>query len=108
MKEFTNLVLCDYKDEHIWINVRASLQDGSLEISGHDLGETVMKYWGDEDYEYWYRLDEKGTKKLLWLIHGTWNPSEMLVKEFGGPDGCRRFRELCDKNGLRYDFYSYI
>lgn len=50
MKEFTNLVLCDYKSDSIWIMVRASLKNGILEISGQDLGETVVKYWGDEDY----------------------------------------------------------
>lgn len=108
MKEFANLVLCNYRDDRIWINVRASLMKGSLELAGHDLGEKVEEFWGDDDYEYWYRLDAKGTKKILRLIHGIWNPSDALRREFSGPDGCRKFRELCDKNGIRYGFYSYV
>jgi len=29
------------------------MNDGSLKISGHDMGPFVEKFWGDDDYEYW-------------------------------------------------------
>lgn len=108
MKEFRDLVLCDYKSDKIWIIVRASLVQGALELAGHDLGDNVKNFWGDDDYEYWYRLDAKETKRLLKLIHGIWSPLETIKREFSGPDGCRKLRELCDKNGIRYEFYSYV
>ena len=108
MKEFKNLSLCDYRDDRIWINVRVSLLDGSLELSGHDLGKSVEEFWGDDDYEYWYRLSAGATQQLLHTIGGTNDPEKALRREFSGPDGCRKLRALCDAHGIRYEFFSYV
>lgn len=108
MKNIERLKLCDYKDEHIWINVYASLTNNVLSISGQDLGETVMRCWGDDDYEYWYEFDRRGTAKLLRLIKGKKDPASALLREFSGPDGCRKMRELCDANAIKYKFFNYV
>jgi hypothetical protein len=31
-------------------------KDGSLVLDGYDIGDSVMKAWGDSDYEYWRRV----------------------------------------------------
>ena len=46
MKEFINLVLCDYRSKRVDVHVSATLADGTLRISGQDLGPYVEDYWG--------------------------------------------------------------
>lgn len=107
MQDFEKLVLCNYRDEKIDIYVTASLTEGILRISGDDIGEKVQEIWGDDDYEYWYELDAKATKKLLKIIKAGPDPRDAVLREFCGVDGCRRFREICDVNKIKYRFFSY-
>ena len=107
IKEFKDLVLCDYSDKSISIHVRASLENGKLIISGDDIGDSVQDFWTDDDYEYWYELDEEGTQKLLKVINGLDHPVEAIKREFSGTDGCKRFREICEENRIPYGFHSY-
>ena len=108
MKEFNNLVLCDYRSESVDVHVRASIIDGALRISGHDLGPLVEDSWGDDDYEYWYKFDRKNTEKLIAAIHGEEDPEEALLREFSGEDGCSKLRSLCNKKHIKYRFSSYV
>jgi hypothetical protein len=39
--------------------------DGSLLISGHDLGETPKAFWGSSDYEYWRRIAARDVPRVL-------------------------------------------
>lgn len=107
MKDFTGLVLCDYRSERVDVHVRADLQDGVLTFSGHDLGPYVEEMWGDDDYEYWYTLDKENTEKLLTVIHGEEDPEAALLREFSGEGGCRNLRKVCRRNKIKYDFSSY-
>ncbi len=108
MKSFTNLVLCDWRSERVDVHVRASLSSGGeLKFSGQDLGPYVEEVWGDLDYEYWYSFDRENTEKLLTVIHGEEDPEAALLREFSGEGGCRRLREVCEANGIRYSFFSY-
>lgn len=102
IREFKDTVLCNYADENISIHVNASLQNGKLIISGYDAGGTVESIWDDDDYEYWYELDQKETLKLLKVINGINDPEESVKREFSGTDGCKKFREICDENGIEY------
>ncbi len=107
MKSFRSVVLCNYHDERINIHVHADLQNGELTLSGHDYGQPVDEIWGDSDYEYWYHLDKENTEKLLAVIHGEEDPKAAIKREFSGKGGCRALRELCNKNGIKYEFHSY-
>ncbi len=42
--------------------------DGDLMLEGYDLGETPEKFWGDEDYEYWWVIKKKHKKKIMRLL----------------------------------------
>ena len=108
MKDFNNLVLCDYRSENVDVHVRASLTNGFLSISGHDLGPFVEDSWGDEDYEYWYEFDRKNTEKLIAAIHGEEDPEAAMFREFSGEGGCSKLRSLCDKKDIEYHFSSYV
>ena len=107
MKDFTGLVLCDWKSQRVDVHVKASLSNGELTLSGQDLGPYVEEVWGDLDYEYWYSFDRENTKKLLSVIHGEEEPDKALLHVFSGTDGCIRLREVCEKSGIEYDFFSY-
>lgn len=108
MKEFKKLTLCNVHTDRVDIHVRASLLDGALTISGHDLGGLVEDAWGDSDYEYWYSLDRENTGKLLLVIHGEEDPQEAVLREFSGEGGCRKLVEICKKHGIQYRFDSHI
>ena len=108
MEGFMGLTLCDWHSDRVEVHVRASLSDGVLTISGHDLGYLVEEAWGDSDYEYWYSLDRENTDRLLRVIHGEQDPQEALLREFSGEAGCRKLVEICKKHGIRYSFDSYV
>ena len=107
MKEFTNLVLCEYHSARVDVHVRATLANGALTISGQDLGPFVEDCWGDRDYEYWYIFDEANTGKLITAIHGEDDPEAALLREFSGERGCSRLRSFCKRKKIEYSFFSY-
>ena len=117
MKDFRNLVLCDYRSKSVDVHVRANLTDGTLQISGHDLGPCVEESWGDEDYEYWYSFDKANTEKLIAAIHGEEDPEAALIREFSGEEGCSRLsgeegcsrlESFCSEKKIKYRFSSYV
>ena len=70
-------------------------------------GKTVEFFWQDDDYEYWYFLDEVGTSRLLEAIDGLDEPEAALKREFSVTDGYRRFIKICEAKGIPYGFNSY-
>lgn len=107
-KNMSPVTLCYVIRSDVTIRVWATITDGKLEIAGQDLGEFVEEVWGDSDYEYWYNFSREETDKLLGVINGKKNPAEALEREFSGESGCRRMRELCEANGIKYEFFSYV
>ncbi|MDX9889109.1 MAG: hypothetical protein RBS51_07620 [Anaerovoracaceae bacterium] len=101
------ILLCDEQTTRVRVIIWAELSEGCLKISGQDLGEAVMEFFGDSDYEYFYNFDQENTERLFKLI----NPegqrlSDVLIQRFGGMDGCRIMREFCDANSITYSFFS--
>lgn len=107
MEDFENLVLCDTYSEQIDIHVYAEIKNGCLTVYGQDLGPNVERFWGSDEYEYWYILDRENTTKLLKLIGGITNPKAALLSRFSGEAGCRTLRKLCDENEIEYKFDSF-
>ena len=107
MKDFRDLVLCDWHGARVDVHVSARLENGELTFEGQDLGSYVEDAWGDSDYEYWYCFDKENTAKLLSVIRGEQEPEAALLREFSGEGGCRALRALCERNGIRYRFDSY-
>ena len=108
LKDIIGLVLCDYRTDRVEVHVQADYCNGKLTISGQDLGPSVEAFWGDSDYEYWYSFDKENTEKLLSAIHGKHDPETALLREFSGEGGCRALRKICEKNGIRYRFDSWV
>lgn len=106
----SSIELCNYKSEKVDVYVSAYINDGELTLSGQDLGSSVNEFWGDIDYEYYYTLSVKNTEKIHESLKKD-SGEEMELLElvkiyFSGVDGCKNFREYCEKNHIKYDFYS--
>lgn len=106
------MILCDYKSENLDVHVKASIEDGALVISGHDLGPNVEAFWGSIDYEYFYTLSAKETDQLYRLlkadskIDGTL--LDLIKLQFSDLDGCKNFKQYCEKHHIQYKFFNYF
>ena len=108
MKDFKGLVLFESYSERIDVHVRAALEGGALTIEGQDLGPYVEQFWGDDEYEYWYRFDRENTARLFAAVDGLDDPEAALLREFSGEHGCQKLCEFCKKNGIEYKFDSWV
>jgi hypothetical protein len=106
-----DIILCCHKESELEIHVRAYVIDGQLKIEGQDLGSIVEENYGDLDYEYFYSLSKTDTKKLHELLKNDSNSNkgllELMSVYFSGVYGCAKFRDYCEKNSLKYEFFSY-
>lgn len=102
------LELCAYKTEELCTFVRAHLKNGKLTIEGQDLGDRLIPWIGDDEYEYFYCFDKANTEKLLKLltINGK-DPLDELKQRFNGPSACRNLRDFCEINGIQFRFDCY-
>ncbi|MEI6820536.1 MAG: hypothetical protein WCL51_01280 [Bacteroidota bacterium] len=109
MKERKSGVLCDEKSGNISIYVNAYIDKGSLQISGQDLGEDLIAFFGDSEYEYFYEFNEKNTKllheKLIADCQQGKGLIDFLEEHFSGIDGCKNLRAFCKKNKVHYEFH---
>ena len=102
------ILLCDEQTTRVRVIIWAELSEGCLKILGQDLGEAVMEFFGDSDYEYFYNFDQENTERLFTLLNpGGHKIKEVLTQRFSGMDGCRILKEFCDANSIKYSFFSY-
>lgn len=106
-----SVILCNYKDPTISIYVTATVSDGQIEIKGQDIGKTVEKHFGDSDYEYFYSLSIEETSKLYRLLKTDLISDDCLIDlvslKFSGVNGCKVFREFCERHDLIYSVFTY-
>jgi hypothetical protein len=104
---FDTLVLCNEKKPNVQVYVKATLSEGCLKISGQDLGEAPQSVFGEDEYEYFYDFDLENTKRLFTLLAPEQKDiTKALVREFSGMDGCRKLRDFCDANRIKYSFFT--
>jgi hypothetical protein len=67
-------------------SVRLALEDdGAIKMDAQDIGPTVTKIWGDDDYEFWVRVPPAAVSMLAF---------ELLREKFTGQLGAvDAFRE---------------
>ncbi len=60
-------------------SVRLTLEDdGGIMMDAQDIGPTVTRIWGDDDYEFWVRVASASVSKLAF---------ELLREKFAGQLG---------------------
>ena len=82
------------------ISIDAAIDDkGNFLVSGQELGESVRKFWGDDDYEYWLFVSKENKDRLLLaLIKRLYAGNANAVGDL-----CKWLRE----NDIPYVFDSY-
>ena len=79
------VTLCEERGEtSIYIDAEIT-KDGTLQLSGQDLGQAPEEFWGDSDYEYWLVIpaDQKD-RVLLALLENQYAGNRRAVSEFQG------------------------
>lgn len=70
-------------------------KDGSLLLDGYDIGDSVLKAWGDSDYEYWRRVRPEFLDIIL---------LELLKERF---DSDVKFHDWLQEKGIPDEFNSW-
>jgi hypothetical protein len=82
-------------------SVRLALEDdGTIQMDAQDIGPTVTKIWGDDDYEFWVRVPSASVPKLAFELL-----REKFTDQLGAVDA---FRDWCKTHGVPYEFDSWI
>ena len=71
-------------------------EDGSLLISGQDLGEAPKAFWSSSEYEYWRRIAAKDVPRVLLGLIG---------QRF---DSHAEFKDWLEANDIDSKFDSWI
>ena len=76
---------------------KASIEvDGNLRLDGYDLGETPLKFWGDDEYEYWLTVDKEWKDTILLLL------AKERFEDFGS------FRKWLDEKDIPNRFANWV
>jgi hypothetical protein len=89
------------QDEAEFRSVRLTLdEDGIITMDAQDMGPTVSKIWGDDDYEFWVRVAPASLPKLAF---------ELLSEKFAGRlDAVDAFRDWCKAHDIEHEFGSWV
>jgi hypothetical protein len=82
-------------------SVRLALEDdGTIKMDAQDIGPTVTRIWGDDDYEFGVSVPAASLPQLAF---------ELLREKFLGQLGAvDAFREWCTTHGVQHEFDSWI
>jgi len=82
-------------------SVRLALEDdGAIKMEAQDIGPSVTRIWGDDDYEFWVRVPPASVSKLAF---------ELLREKFSGQLGAvDAFRGWCKAHGVQHEFDSWV
>jgi hypothetical protein len=82
-------------------SVRLAIEeDGAIKMDAQDMGPTVTRIWGDDDYEFWVRVPPASLAKLAF---------ELLREKFVGQlNAVDAFRDWCTTHDIQHEFDSWI
>ena len=110
------------KDGVEFRSVRLRLEDdGGIKMDAQDIGPTVTRTWGSDDYEFWVRvppaavsklalelLREKGQLDAVLPASASKLALELLREKFSGQLGAvDAFRDWCKAHGVPYEFETW-
>ena len=122
IKTTTNETEIARKDGVEFRSVRLRLEDdGGIKMDAQDIGPTVTRAWGHDDYEFWVRvppaavsklalelLREKGQLDAVLPASASKLALELLREKFSGQLGTvDAFRDWCKAHGIEHKFESW-
>ena len=97
--------------DDIRVDIEAYFSGEDLVVEGYDIGKTVEEYWGDSDYEYSTTVGKEEVGKIFPLLGVVGGDREGLLQAIAGrfnTNSCySEFRDFLDKNGVRYESFSW-
>ncbi len=99
MNEELRVKLFEYRGKtSIFIDAEIK-DDGSLVVSGQDIGDAPKEHFGDSDYEYWAVVSEDLKDRVLLAL---------LEEVFGGNSkAVSAFTDLMKSKGIPYKFDTW-
>jgi hypothetical protein len=102
-------------------------EQGSLLLSGQDIGKAPEEWFGDSDYEYWVVVAASDKERVLSILLGQlaggqqfrpagdasedekdWALLTVIEKTYGGDlRAVSAFCDLLKANGIRYEFHTF-
>lgn len=74
-------------------------EDGAIRMDAQDIGPSVASVWGDDEYEFWVRVEPGALPKLAF---------ELLREKFAGDTGAvGAFRDWCKARAIAHKFDSW-
>lgn len=94
MKKIT---IYDYrtKENEIHTLIAEIKENGDLVLSGYDCGESVKKFYGDFDHEYWLTIKAENISSVVLY----------LIKDRFKSD--TEFRQWLNEKNIQFDFSSF-
>ena len=100
-------------------------ENGDLVVSGQDVGEAPLQWWGDTDYEFWVTVAAKDKHRILEILSkagreaGTSFPTEpededtallALLKHFYGGHfhAVDEFRDFLESQGIPFGWMTWM
>ena len=75
-------------------------EDGSLRLDCQDIGESVKRILGDDDYEFWVDVPASEMRKLTFAL---------LRDKYANRQGAvDEFRDFCKREGVEHQWMSWI
>ena len=98
------ITLCDLRNESNHYELKASLAEDKLTITGES--NNTYSYNNQEvgHFEYYYFLDEENTNRFFKKLKV--DNLEEVKDAFHGINASRNFREFCNNNKIQYSYYN--
>ena len=93
-----------YSSKRRFIDFR--ITDNKLTLACQDFGPECRSMTGDDEYEFFYDLDEDNTHRFLARLRIEYGLEDELIdllkKAFGSDDGTTLFTEFCTRNHINH------
>lgn len=88
------------RDEEEFTSVDLALTaEGGIDLSAQDLGPTVRRTWGDDDYEYGIRIAPADAARLAYAL---------IAEHYRGDlRAVAKVRELAGRHGIDAQFWDW-
>jgi len=112
-QSFWKMINDDIKDKTVDLisntqfSFSISISDKQLCFEGAEYGADCDEFFGKDEIEFYYKLDENGTFRMLTQLRIKYGKKKsienILREEFAVEDGVNHFMEYCEKNFLTYE-----
>lgn len=88
------------RDEEEFTSIDLVLKDdGTLDLSGQDMGPIVRQVWGDSDYEYGVRIAAADLPRLAFAL---------IAEHYRGDlSAVQKVRELAERHNINPEYWDW-